>query len=90
MNNNLHVYHSNEPKYCACLCVNNVLYAYNCIHEKAIKPSCILYLILNHVTDFVYQPRARLLVTCLACDVTWVGPFELWGEFDGSLEWPYL
>ena len=35
----------NEPKYCACLCVNNVLYVYNCIHEKAIKPSCILYLV---------------------------------------------
>ena len=35
---------SNEPKYCACLYVYNVLYVYNCIHEKAIKPSCILYL----------------------------------------------
>ena len=35
---------SNEPKYCACLYVNNVLYVYNCIHQKAIKPSCILYL----------------------------------------------
>ena len=35
---------SNEPKYCAYLCVNNVLYVYNCIHEKAVKPSCILYL----------------------------------------------
>ena len=35
---------SNEPKYCACLYANNVLYMYNCIHEKAIKPSCILYL----------------------------------------------
>ena len=28
-----------------CLYVNNVLYVYNCIHEKAIKPSCILYLV---------------------------------------------
>ena len=35
---------SNEPKYCACLYVNNVLYVYNCMHEKAIKPACILYL----------------------------------------------
>ena len=29
-------------KYCACLYVNNVLYVYNYIHEKAIKPSCNL------------------------------------------------
>ena len=36
---------SNEPKYCACLYANNVLHMYNCIHEKAIKPSCILYLV---------------------------------------------
>ena len=28
------------------LYVNNVLYVYNCIHEKAIKSSCILYLII--------------------------------------------
>ena len=34
----------NEPEYCACIYVYNVLYVYNCIHEKAIKPSCILYL----------------------------------------------
>ena len=27
-----------------CLYVNNVLYVYNCIHEKAIKPYCILNL----------------------------------------------
>ena len=38
---------SNEPKYCACLYANNVLYMYNCIHEKAIKPSCILLNILH-------------------------------------------
>ena len=25
----------------ACLYVNNVFFVYNCIHEKAIKPSCI-------------------------------------------------
>ena len=34
----------NELKYCACPYVSNVIYMYNCIHEKAIKPSCILYL----------------------------------------------
>ena len=43
---------SNEPKYCACLCVNNVLYVYNCIYEKAIKPSCILYLVTNTTNVF--------------------------------------
>ena len=42
---------SNEPKYCACLCANNVLDMYNCIHEKAIKPSCILYLVARGKGD---------------------------------------
>ena len=32
----------NELNYCVCLYVHNVLYVYNCIHKKAIKPSCIL------------------------------------------------
>ena len=36
---------SNEPKYCACFYVNNVLYVYNCIHEKAIKPTCNLVIL---------------------------------------------
>ena len=36
---------SNEPKYCACFYVNNVLYVYNCIHEKAIKLSCNLVIL---------------------------------------------
>ena len=40
---------SNEPKYYACLFVNNVVYVYNCIHGKAIKPSCILYFDWSHV-----------------------------------------
>ena len=34
----------NKLQYCACVYVNNVIYVYNCIHEKSIKPSCILYL----------------------------------------------
>ena len=29
------------------LYVHNVLYVYNCIHEKAMKPSCILYLVTS-------------------------------------------
>ena len=51
---------SNEPKYCACLCVNNVLYVYNCIHEKVIKPSCVLYLepqSVKHAINLVIADR---------------------------------
>ena len=40
----------NEFNYCVYLYVNNVLYVYNCIHEKAIKPSCILYLVKQDST----------------------------------------
>ena len=36
------------------VCVNNVLYVYNCIHEKAIKPSCILYLVSWFFVAFLY------------------------------------
>ena len=48
---------SNEPKYCACLYVNNVLYVYNCIHQKAIKPSCILYLGFPGAARIVHKCR---------------------------------
>ena len=44
----------NELKYCAHLYVNNVLYVYNCTHEKAIKPSCILYLVPWYVFCSTY------------------------------------
>ena len=47
---------SNEPKYCACLYANNVLYMYNCIHEMAIKPSCILYLAYTTCQTYLPDP----------------------------------
>ena len=34
-------FYYDELSYCVCLYVHNVLYVYNCIHEKAIKASCI-------------------------------------------------
>ena len=57
---------SNEPKYCACLYANNVLSMYNCIDEKAIKPSCILYLDITkdgfHITFHCCVCGKRLVV----------------------------
>ena len=34
--------------------MNNVLNVYNCIHEEAIKPSCILY--LDEIVENSHQP----------------------------------
>ena len=53
----------NELSYCVCLYVHNVLYVYNCIHEKAIKPSCILYLVYRPLV-FTEQ-RSVLILTVL-------------------------
>ena len=51
----------NELNYCVCLYVNNVLYVCNCIHEKAIKPSCVLYLDNNDTDDKAKEEEGEQL-----------------------------
>ena len=65
---------SNELKYCACLYVYNVLYVYNCIHEQAIKPSCILYLVTN----------LEVLLDWVQCSLRWKAGGGVGVAFDHS------